>query len=128
MHRAASTPEGVRQVLLELPAAALRRRRAARAVRGFTAVTVPNPHVIAVVGEYCEPDLIELGKRADEAFAEGANVSFLLPLDARNTPTAATAAAARGLRPHLRARRGPDPVLRLRRGRIARRLLAGDGP
>ena len=33
VHRAPSTPEGVRQVLLELPAAALRRRRAARAVR-----------------------------------------------------------------------------------------------
>ena len=31
--------------------------------------------------EYSEPDLIELGKRADEVFAEGANVSFLQPLD-----------------------------------------------
>ena len=48
---------------------------------GFTAVRVPNPHVISVVDAYSEPDLIELGKRADEVFAEGANVSFLQPLD-----------------------------------------------
>jgi diaminopimelate epimerase len=34
-----------------------------------------------VVGAYSEPDLIELGKRADEVFADGANVSFLQPLD-----------------------------------------------
>src|SRR5262249_47761301 len=47
---------------------------------GFTAVAVPNPHVIAIVPEYSEPDLIELGKRAGEVFAEGANVSFLQPL------------------------------------------------
>ena len=46
----------------------------------FTAVAVPNPHVISVVAEYSEPDLIELGKRADEVFAAGANVSFLQPL------------------------------------------------
>ena len=48
---------------------------------GFTAVTVPNPHVISVVDAYSEPDLIELGKRADEVFPEGANVSFLQSLD-----------------------------------------------
>ena len=45
-------------------------------------MTVPNPHVVAVVAEYSEPDLIEAGKRADEVFPDGANVSFLLPLDA----------------------------------------------
>jgi diaminopimelate epimerase len=44
-------------------------------------VAVPNPHVISVVEEYSEPDLIELGKRAGEVFAAGANVSFLQPLD-----------------------------------------------
>jgi diaminopimelate epimerase len=37
--------------------------------------------VISVVDAYCEPDLIELGKRADEVFADGANVSFLQSLD-----------------------------------------------
>jgi diaminopimelate epimerase len=44
-------------------------------------VTVPNPHVISIVDAYSEPDLIELGKRADEVFPEGANVSFLQSLD-----------------------------------------------
>jgi diaminopimelate epimerase len=81
VRRAPSTPEGVRQVLLELPAV----RFAApppEPFGGFTAVTVPNPHVVAVVTEYSEPDLIEAGKRADEVFPDGANVSFLLPLDA----------------------------------------------
>lgn len=47
---------------------------------GFTAVSVPNPHVISVVADYREPDLIEAGQRADKAFTEGANVSFLRPL------------------------------------------------
>jgi diaminopimelate epimerase len=37
--------------------------------------------VISVVDAYSEADLIELGKRADEVFAEGANVSFLQSLD-----------------------------------------------
>ena len=118
VRRAPSTPEGVRQVLLELPAVRFAAPPPAP-FGGFTAVTVPNPHVVAVVADYSEPDLIEAGKRADEVFPDGANVSFLLPLDA---------GTARGVRPHLRARRGPDPVLRLRRGRLPRRLLAGDGP
>ena len=42
--------------------------------------SVPNPHVISLVDAYSEPDLIELGKRADEVFPAGANVSFLLSL------------------------------------------------
>jgi diaminopimelate epimerase len=46
---------------------------------------VPNPHVIAVVDAYSEPDLIELGKRADEVFPDGANVSFLQPLSDSNS-------------------------------------------
>ncbi|HTR93562.1 MAG TPA: hypothetical protein VMI73_17670 [Trebonia sp.] len=81
VHRAASTPEGVRQVLLELPPLRFDNAALPEPFEDFTAVAVPNPHVIAVVGEYSEPDLIELGKRADEAFDEGANVSFLLPLE-----------------------------------------------
>jgi len=81
VHRAASTPEGVRQVLLELPPLRFDDAGLPAPFGGFTAVAVPNPHVIAVVGEYSEPDLIELGKRADEVFADGANVSFLQPLD-----------------------------------------------
>ncbi len=80
VHRAPSTPEGVRQVLLELPPLRFGEGPLPAPFERFTAVAVPNPHVISVVAEYCEPDLIELGKRAGEVFAEGANVSFLRPL------------------------------------------------
>jgi diaminopimelate epimerase len=80
VHRAPSTLEGVRQVLLELPPLGFPVGQLPAPFQGFTAVTVPNPHVIAVVDEYSEPDLIELGKRAGEVFPEGANVSFLQPL------------------------------------------------
>jgi diaminopimelate epimerase len=80
VHRAPSTPEGVRQVLLELPPLRFDDAELPEPFGGFTAVAVPNPHVISVVEEYSEPALIELGKRADEVFAEGANVSFLQPL------------------------------------------------
>ena len=115
VHRAASTAEGVRQVLLELPPLRFDEAALPEPFQDFTAVAVPNPHVIAVVAEYSEPDLIDLGKRAGEVFTAGANVSFLQPLGGRRR--------ARGLRPHLRARRGPDPVLRLRGGGVPRRLL-----
>ena len=81
VHRAASTAEGVRQVLLELPPLRFDDAGLPAPFGGFTAVAVPNPHVIAVVAEYSEPDLIDLGKRADEVFADGANVSFLQPLN-----------------------------------------------
>jgi diaminopimelate epimerase len=98
VRRAPSTPEGVRQVLLELPAVRFVAPPPAP-FGGFTAVTVPNPHVVAVVAEYSEPDLIEAGKRADEVFPDGANVSFLLPLDAGTTtstsaPPASSASSA----------------------------------
>ena len=86
VHRAPSTPEGVRQVLLELPPLRFDAAGLPAPFEDFTAVAVPNPHVIAIVGEYSEPDLIELGKRADEVFAEGANVSFLQPLDSAAGP------------------------------------------
>jgi diaminopimelate epimerase len=80
VHRAQSTPEGVRQVVLELPPLRFDDAELPEPFGDFTAVAVPNPHVISVVEEYSEPDLIELGKRADEVFADGANVSFLQPL------------------------------------------------
>lgn len=80
VRRAPSTAEGVRQVLLELPPLSFDDAVLPTPFARFTAVRVPNPHVIAMVAEYSEPDLIELGKRADEVFAEGANVSFLQPL------------------------------------------------
>jgi diaminopimelate epimerase len=81
VHRAASTPEGVRQVLLELPPLNFDEAELPAPFEDFTAVTVPNPHVISVIDAYSEPDLIELGKRADEVFPDGANVSFLQTLD-----------------------------------------------
>jgi diaminopimelate epimerase len=93
VHRAPSTPEGVRQVLVELPPLRFDAAVLPAPFEDFTAVAVPNPHVIAIVGEYSEPDLIELGKRADEVFAEGANVSFLQPLD--------SAAGAAGVAPEV---------------------------
>ncbi len=86
VHRAPSTPEGVRQVLLELPPLRFDDAPLPEPFGRFTAVAVPNPHVIAVVEDYSEPDLIELGKRADEVFEEGANVSFLQPLTTGDTP------------------------------------------
>jgi len=94
IRRAPSTPEGVRQVLLELPEVHFAAPPPAP-FAGFTAVTVPNPHVVAVVAEYREPDLIDAGKRAAEVFAEGANVSFLLPLTqaAATAPTSQPAAS-----------------------------------
>ena len=81
VHRAPSTPEGVRQVVLELPPLTFDAAELPAPFAGFTSVRVPNPHVISVVDAYSEPDLIELGKRADEVFPEGANVSFLQSLD-----------------------------------------------
>ena len=80
VHRAPSTPEGVRQVVLELPPLSFSDAAMPAAFQAFTAVAVPNPHVISVVDAYSEPDLIELGKLADEVFPAGANVSFLQPL------------------------------------------------
>jgi diaminopimelate epimerase len=81
VHRAESTRDGVRQVLLELPPLRFGGACLPAPFTGFTAVAVPNPHVIAVVEDYSEPALIELGKLAEEVFADGANVSFLQPLD-----------------------------------------------
>jgi diaminopimelate epimerase len=80
VHRAPSTAEGVRQVVLELPPLNFDDAELPDPFAGFTSVRVPNPHVIAVVDAYSEPDLIELGKRADEVFPDGANVSFLQSL------------------------------------------------
>lgn len=80
IRRADSTPEGVRQVQLELPEISFAPAPAGP-FEGYTAVTVPNPHVISVVSSYREPDLIEAGQRAADWFPAGANVSFLLPLD-----------------------------------------------
>jgi diaminopimelate epimerase len=84
VRRAPDTATGVRRVVLELPPVSFG-PVPPPPFAGFTAVTVPNPHVVAVVGKYVESDLTAAGERANSGgspFAEGANVSFLLPLGA----------------------------------------------
>jgi diaminopimelate epimerase len=80
VRRAPSAPEGVRRVILDHPRLEFPGGGLPPEFAGFTAVRVPNPHVIGVVAEYSEPDLIEAGKRAAEVFPAGANVSFLRPI------------------------------------------------
>jgi diaminopimelate epimerase len=49
----------------------------------FTAVTVPNPHLVAVIDKYVESDLIAMGAQVAACrgrFPAGANLSVLLPL------------------------------------------------
>ena len=50
----------------------------------FTAVTIPNPHLVAVVDKYVESDLVAMGERVaarPDVFPAGANLSVLLPLE-----------------------------------------------
>jgi diaminopimelate epimerase len=99
VRRGATTEEGVRQVSLEQPAVDFAPRTPVVAGRNpltearlaeldpaleFTAVTIPNPHLVAVVDKYVESDLIAMGERAavrPDVFPAGANVSVLLPLE-----------------------------------------------
>jgi diaminopimelate epimerase len=79
VRRGPSTQEGVRQVLLEMPPVSFGPVPPPPFAE-FTAVSVPNPHVVAVVDKYVEPDLIAAGERANSGrspFAGGANVSVL---------------------------------------------------
>jgi diaminopimelate epimerase len=49
----------------------------------FTAVTIPNPHLVAVIDKYVESDLVAMGEliaTRRETFPAGANLSVLLPL------------------------------------------------
>jgi diaminopimelate epimerase len=49
----------------------------------FTSVTIPNPHLVAVVDKYVESELIAMGERVAarrDRFPAGANLSLLLPL------------------------------------------------
>jgi diaminopimelate epimerase len=50
----------------------------------FTSVTIPNPHLVAIVDKYVESDLIAMGERLAarrDAFPAGANLSVLLALE-----------------------------------------------
>jgi diaminopimelate epimerase len=101
VRRGATTPEGVRQIRLEHPAVdfapkypedpVVNNRSPAVQVRlpeldpalAFTAVTIPNPHLVAVIDKYVESDLVAMGEQVAarrERFPAGANLSVLLPL------------------------------------------------
>ena len=99
VRRAATTGEGVRQIGLEHPAVDFAPQTAVVAGRNpltearlpeldpaleFTAVTIPNPHLIALVDKYVESDLIAMGERVatrPDVFPAGANLSVLLQLE-----------------------------------------------
>jgi diaminopimelate epimerase len=99
VRRGATTPEGVRQIGLEHPAVdfapatpVVAGRNPLRSARlpeldpalEFTAVTIPNPHLVALVDKYVESDLVTMGERVasrTDLFPAGANLSVLLPLE-----------------------------------------------
>jgi diaminopimelate epimerase len=96
--RGATTPEGVRQVRLEHPAVDFDPETPVVAghsptvearlpeldpALAFTAVTIPNPHLVAVVDKYVESDLVAMAEQVAarrEIFPVGANLSVLLSL------------------------------------------------
>ena len=98
VRRGSTTAEGVRQISLEHPAvdftpdtpvvAGRRRLYQARLPEldptlEFTAVSIPNPHLVALIDTYVESDLIAMGERVavrQDVFPAGANLSVLLPL------------------------------------------------
>jgi diaminopimelate epimerase len=101
VRRGATTEEGVRQVSLEHPAVDFNPNTpAAPVVAGrnpliqgrlpeldpaltFTAVTIPNPHLVAAIDKYVEAELVTMGERVAarrDVFPAGANLSVLLPL------------------------------------------------
>jgi len=99
VRRAATTGEGVRQIGLEHPAVDFTPQTAVVAGRNpltearlpeldpaleFTAVTIPNPHLVALVDKYVESELIAMGERVatrPDVFPAGANLSVLLQLE-----------------------------------------------
>ncbi len=99
VRRAATTGEGVRQISLEHPAVEFAPRIPVVTGRNpltkarlaeldpaleFTAVTIGNPHLVAVIDKYVEPDLIAMGERVaarPDVFPAGANLSVLLPFE-----------------------------------------------
>ena len=99
VRRAATTGEGVRQISLEHPAVDFTPGTPVVAGRNpltearlpdldpaleFTAVSIANPHLVAVIDKYVESDLIAMGERVvarPDVFPAGANLSVLLPLE-----------------------------------------------
>ena len=99
VRRGATTDEGVRQISLEHPAVDFTPRTAVVTGRNpltegrlpeldpaleFTAVTIGNPHLVAVIDKYVESNLVAMGERVaarPDVFPAGANLSVLLPLE-----------------------------------------------
>ena len=99
VRRAATTDEGVRQISLEHPAVDFAPQPPVVTGRNpltearlpeldpaleFTAVTIGNPHLVAVIDKYVESDLVAMGERVaarPDVFPAGANLSVLLPLE-----------------------------------------------
>jgi diaminopimelate epimerase len=99
VRRGATTAEGVRQISLEHPAVDFSPRSPVVNGRNplteaslpeldpaleFTAVTIPNPHLVAVIDKYVESDLVAMGERITsrpDVFPAGANLSVLLPIE-----------------------------------------------
>jgi diaminopimelate epimerase len=97
VRRGATTSQGVRQISLEHPPVDFAppdpvvrghpvltgtRLPELDPVLEFTAVTIPNPHLVAVIDKYVESDLLAMGERVaarPDVFPSGANVSVLLP-------------------------------------------------
>jgi diaminopimelate epimerase len=99
VRRGATTGEGVRQISLEHPAVDFTPPSPVVAGRNplsqarlpeldpaleFTAVTIPNPHLVTLVDKYVESDLVAMGEQVasrPDVFPAGANLSVLLPLE-----------------------------------------------
>ena len=87
--RGAITPQGVRQIRLEHPRVEFQGISQPiidlDPALTFTSVTVPNPHLIALVDKYVEADLVDMGSTVaarPDLFPGGANLSVLLPVAA----------------------------------------------
>jgi diaminopimelate epimerase len=85
------TTDGVHQIRLEHPRVRFQFQDAAQPIVDldpaltFTSVTVPNPHLIAMVDKYVESDLVAMGETIagrPDLFPGGANLSVLLPIAA----------------------------------------------
>jgi len=99
VRRAATTADGVRQISLEHAAVAFAPRNPVVTGQNpltegrlpeldpaldFTAVTIGNPHLVAVIDKYVESDLTAMGERVaarPDVFPAGANLSVLLPFE-----------------------------------------------
>jgi diaminopimelate epimerase len=99
VRRGATTNEGVRQISLEHPAVDFTPHTPVVSGQNpltearlpeldpslqFTAVTIPNPHLVAVIDKYVESDLVAMGEkitRHPNVFPAGANLSVLLPIE-----------------------------------------------